>query len=123
MNIAPLAIFTLRVALTHASCKRSHRGRVLFRGFDRTPPGYGPDSQLESEYYDQVFQREMAVAARVSHPNLLRFYGAKLEGGMTILTELMPTSLREDQVLLQQHYDFTLAQWRGEMCPQCVCVD
>ena len=59
-------------------------------------------SQLESDYYDQVFQREMAVAARVSHPNLLRFHGAKLEGGMTILTELMPTSLREDQVLSQQ---------------------
>ena len=53
-------------------------------------------SQLESDYYDQVFQREMAVAARVSHPNLLRFHGAKLEGGMTILTELMPTSLRAE---------------------------
>ena len=56
-------------------------------------------SQLESDYYDQVFQCEMAVAAQVSHPNLVRFLGAKLEGGMTILTELMPTSLREDQVL------------------------
>ena len=53
-------------------------------------------SQLESDYYDQVFQREMAVAARVSHPNLLCFHGAKLEGGMTILTELMPTSLRAE---------------------------
>ena len=53
-------------------------------------------SQLESDYYDQVFQREMVVAARVSHPNLLRFHGAKLEGGMTILTELMPTSLRAE---------------------------
>ena len=53
-------------------------------------------SQPESDYYDQVFQREMAVAARVSHPNLLRFHGAKLEEGMTILTELMPTSLRAE---------------------------
>ena len=53
-------------------------------------------SQLESDYYDQVFQREMAVAAQVSHPNLLRFHGVKLEGGMTILTELMPTSLRAE---------------------------
>ena len=59
-------------------------------------------SQLESDYNDRVFQRDMAVAARVSHLNLLRIHGAKLEGGMTILTELMPTSLREDQVLPQQ---------------------
>ncbi|CAI8040275.1 Seven transmembrane domain-containing tyrosine-protein kinase 1 [Geodia barretti] len=36
----------------------------------------------------------MDVAARVSHPNLLRFLGARLEGGMAILTEFMPTSLR-----------------------------
>ena len=36
--------------------------------------------QLESVYYDQVFQCEMAVTARVSHPNLLHFHGAKLEG-------------------------------------------
>ena len=38
----------------------------------------------------------MAVAAQVSHPNLLRFHGAKLKGGMTILTELMPPSLRAE---------------------------
>ena len=51
-------------------------------------------SQLVYDYHDQVFQREMDVAARVCHPNLLRFLGAKLQGGMAILTELMPTSLR-----------------------------
>ena len=50
--------------------------------------------QLTYTYHHQLFQREMAVAARVSHPNLLRFLGAKLNGGMAILTELMPTSLR-----------------------------
>ena len=53
-------------------------------------------SQLVYDYHRQLFQREMAVAAQVSHPNLLRFHGAKLEGGMTILTELMPTSLRAE---------------------------
>ena len=53
-------------------------------------------SQLVYDYHHRLFQREMAVAARVSHPNLLRFHGAKLEGGMTILTELMPTSLRAE---------------------------
>ena len=50
--------------------------------------------QLAYDYHRQLFQREMAVAARVSHPNLLRFYGARIDGGMAILTELMPTSLR-----------------------------
>ena len=50
--------------------------------------------QLVYDYHRQLFQREMAVASRISHPNLLRFHGAQLEGGMTILTELMPTSLR-----------------------------
>ena len=51
-------------------------------------------SQLVYDYHRQLLRREMDVAARVSHPNLLRFLGAKLQGGMAILTELMPTSLR-----------------------------
>ena len=50
--------------------------------------------QLVHDYHHRLFRREMDVAARVSHPNLLRFLGAKLQGGMAILTELMPTSLR-----------------------------
>ena len=51
-------------------------------------------SQLVYDYHQQLFRREMNMAARVSHPNLLRFLGARLEGGMVILTEFMPTSLR-----------------------------
>ena len=50
--------------------------------------------QLIYDYHHRQFRREMDVAARVSHPNLLRFLGARLEGGMAILTEFMPTSLR-----------------------------
>ena len=50
--------------------------------------------QLIYDYHRQLFRREMDVAARVSHPNLLRFLGARLEGGMAILTEIMPTSVR-----------------------------
>jgi serine/threonine protein kinase len=50
--------------------------------------------QLDYEYHHDLFRREMNVAARVCHPNLLRFLGARLEGGMAILTEFMPTSLR-----------------------------
>ena len=41
----------------------------------------------------------MNVAARVRHPNLLLFIGATLQGELTILTELMSTSLR---ALLEQ---------------------
>ena len=52
-------------------------------------------SQLIYDYHRRLFRREMDVAARVSHPNLLRFLGARLEGGMAILTEFMPTSLRD----------------------------
>ena len=50
--------------------------------------------QLIYDYHRHLFRREMDIAARVSHPNLLRFLGARLEGGMAILTEFMPTSLR-----------------------------
>ena len=51
--------------------------------------------QLVHDYHHRLFRREMDVAARVSHPNLLRFLGAKLQDeDMAILTELMPTSLR-----------------------------
>ena len=34
------------------------------------------------------------MAAQISHPNLLQFIRATLEGELIILTELMPTSLR-----------------------------
>ena len=51
-------------------------------------------NQLIYPYHRHLFRREMDMAARVSHPNLLRFLGARLEGDMAILTEFMPTSLR-----------------------------
>ena len=52
--------------------------------------------EIASDYNIQLFQREMNVAARIRHPNLLQFIGATLEGEMVILTELMPTSLRNE---------------------------
>ena len=56
-------------------------------------------SQIISDYNRDLFIREMNVAARVRHPNLLLFIGATLQGELTILTELMSTSLR---ALLEQ---------------------
>ena len=42
----------------------------------------------------QLFQREMNMAARLHHPNLIQFIGATMEGEMMIVMELMATSLR-----------------------------
>ena len=42
----------------------------------------------------QLFQREMNMAARLRHPNLIQFIGATMEGEMMIVMELMATSLR-----------------------------
>ena len=48
-----------------------------------------------SSYNISVFTREMEIAARVRHPNLLQFIGATRVGTPIILSELMPTSLRK----------------------------
>ena len=49
---------------------------------------------IVSDYNQQLFVREMCIAARVRHPNLVQFIGAMMEGEPIILTELMATSLR-----------------------------
>ena len=46
-----------------------------------------------SRYNKHQFTREMTIAAKLRHPNLLLFIGATREGEPVILTELMPTSL------------------------------
>ena len=51
-------------------------------------------SLIVSNYNRQLFVREMSIAARVRHPNLVQFIGAMMEGEPIILTELMATSLR-----------------------------
>ena len=53
-------------------------------------------NQIVSPHNIQLFKREMDMAARIRHPNLLLFIGATLEGEMVILTELMTTSLRRE---------------------------
>ena len=49
---------------------------------------------IVSDYNRQLFVREMSITARVSHPNLVQFIGAMMEGEPIILTELMATSMR-----------------------------
>ena len=51
--------------------------------------------QLISDYNLHVFDREMTMAARCRHPNLLQFIGATNEGVPLIVTEIMHTSLRK----------------------------
>ena len=53
-------------------------------------------NMIVSRHNIRLFRREMDMAARIRHPNLLQFIGATQEGGMVILTELMPTSLRKE---------------------------
>ena len=50
---------------------------------------------LQSPYYHRAFIREMNMASRVRHPNLVQFIGASMDEEMVILMELMPTSLRQ----------------------------
>ena len=50
--------------------------------------------QIISPHNIQLFRREMNMAARLRHPNLVQFIGATGKGNMVILTERMPTSLR-----------------------------
>ena len=52
--------------------------------------------QIISQHNERLFKREMNMAARIRHPNLIQFVGATLEGEMIILMELMPTSLRRE---------------------------
>ena len=61
-------------------------------------------SQIISPHNIQLFKREMDMAARIRHPNLLLFIGATLQGEMVILTELMSTSLRRE---LEREYQLT----------------
>ena len=49
-----------------------------------------------SSYNISIFTREMEIAAKVRHPNLLQFIGATRVGTPIILSELMKTSLRKE---------------------------
>ena len=51
-------------------------------------------NQIISNHNLQLFQREMNMAARLRHPNLIQFIGATMEEEMMIVMELMATSLR-----------------------------
>ena len=49
-----------------------------------------------SDYNLALFSREMNIASRVRHPNLIQFIGATKVGNPLVLTELMSTSLNQE---------------------------
>ena len=51
-------------------------------------------NQIISRHNTELFQREMNIAARLCHPNLIQFIGSTVEGDMMIVMELMATSLK-----------------------------
>ena len=64
-------------------------------------------NQIISRHNIQLFQREMNIAARLRHPNLIQFIGATMEGEMMIIMELMATSLRS-QLKTEEYF---LPKW------------
>ena len=51
-------------------------------------------NQLVSRHNIHLFRREMNMAAKLRHPNLVQFIGATVEGDMMIVMEFITTSLR-----------------------------
>lgn len=60
--------------------------------------------EIISNYNRHLFNREMNMAARLRHPNLVQFIGATIDREPIIITELMSTSLRH--VLVEQKLNF-----------------
>ena len=48
-----------------------------------------------SDYNRELFEREMRISSRVRHPNLVLFIGAVTTNNITIVSELLETSLRK----------------------------
>ena len=65
-----------------------------------------------SDYNLALFSREMSIASRVRHPNLVQFIGATKVGNPLILTELMSTSLHKEirNIQLTRQQILSLAQ-------------
>ena len=83
--------------MTHEVLGRGAYGEVkvaLFRGL-RVAAKLLHDV-IDSDFNRDVFIREMDIASRVRHPNLVQFIGAIRGDKTIILTEIMPTSLYKE---------------------------
>lgn len=61
-------------------------------------------NHIISSHNRRLFKREMDMAARIRHPNLVQFIGATQEGPLVILMELLPTSLRRELEREEHNY-------------------
>ena len=88
------------VQITDQELGRGAWGRVLigsFRGQDVAIKELH-DLISSSDYYKDIFRREISLMAKVRHPNLLLFIAAVLDSPSNtpmIITELMDTNLRQ----------------------------
>ena len=74
---------------------------------------------IASDYYHKMIQREMGIAARLRHPKLVLFIGAVTRGNLTIVTELMETSLRSELEHGRLKEDHILPVSRDVACALC----
>uniref|UniRef100_A0A1X7SZC4 Protein kinase domain-containing protein n=1 Tax=Amphimedon queenslandica TaxID=400682 RepID=A0A1X7SZC4_AMPQE len=85
------------VILTEEELGRGSYGAVtvgIFRGLRVAVKSL--HNIIISKYNLGIFSREMSIASRVRHPNLVQFIGATKVGNLLILTELMSTSLNQE---------------------------
>ena len=66
---------------------------AIFRGLT-VAAKYIHTESVVSDYNREHYCREISVAARIRHPNIVQFIGATVEGTPIILTELMATTLK-----------------------------
>ena len=82
------------IELTNEKLGKGAWGKVkvaLFRGSRVAAKCYY--RILLSEHNIKYFHREITIATRLHHPNLVQFIGASMEGELILLTELMTTNL------------------------------
>ena len=66
---------------------------AIFRGL-KVAAKYIHTESVISDYNQESYCREISIAARIRHPNIVQFIGATVEGTPIVLTELMTTTLK-----------------------------
>ena len=85
------------VTMTHEVLGGGSYGKVkvaMFRGLRVAAKSL--HGIIISDYTQDLFSREMEIASRVRHPNLVQFIGATRMGRPIILTEITTTSLYKE---------------------------
>ena len=87
----------VEVELTNVEVGTGSWGKVIVAKFRGVPVAAKCMHQvIISDYNRRQFMREIAISAKLRHPNLVLFIAATTEGTPLILSELMVTSLRKE---------------------------